>query len=61
MTTRLLTVTGGLLFAVLGVLFLAEAHGAMTLDPAVLWPSLLIAWGVTLVGSAMPSGGRPDH
>lgn len=43
------TVFVGLAFVVLGILFLAELHAGLELAPMVLWPSLVIIWGISLL------------
>lgn len=41
-----LSLVGGLVFAGLGVLFLLDAAGSLTVQPRWVWPILLIALGV---------------
>jgi hypothetical protein len=41
-----LSLVGGIVFAALGVLFLFDAAGSLTVHPRWVWPILLIALGV---------------
>ncbi|MDJ0924015.1 MAG: DUF5668 domain-containing protein [Acidimicrobiia bacterium] len=40
---------GGILFVLLGILFLLEALEVYELEPATLWPLLLVALGIAVL------------
>jgi len=48
---------GGLVFVLLGVVFLLEALGAYELAPSALWPILLIVLGIVVIAGV---GGTPN-
>ena len=51
------TLVSGLLFIVLGVVFLLEALEVFELAPATLWPLLLVALGIGVIAG---TGGDDD-
>ena len=52
------TLVGGLLFSVLGVLFLLEDAGSLEVHPRWVWPLVLIALGVAGVLASRPRRDR---
>jgi hypothetical protein len=46
---RASVVLQGIWLMVFGVVFLAAIGGSFELRPALLWPSMLIAWGTALL------------
>ena len=48
------SLVGGLLFAVLGVLFLLDGAGSVDIKPRWVWPLVLIALGVAGVLASRP-------
>jgi hypothetical protein len=56
-----LSLVGGVVFAGLGVLFLLDGAGTLTVQPRWVWPILLIALGVAgLLASRPKSSDRRD-
>jgi hypothetical protein len=57
-----LSFVGGVLFAGLGVLFLLDSAGTLSVEPRWIWPILLIALGLAglLASRPRPSDRDPD-
>jgi hypothetical protein len=51
-----LSLVAGLMFAVLGVLFLLDNAGSLTVQPRWVWPILLIGLGVAGLLASRPRG-----
>lgn len=54
------TFVGGVLFAVLGVLFLLDADGSIEVNARWVWPLVLIALGVAGVLASRPKRAERD-